>query len=283
MVHHVPHFLAMQRNRENLHKIALVVVDGLALDQWLLLRKHLEDEKPGWTVEESSIFAWVPTLTSISRQALFAGDLPLRFPDSLGTTAKEKQHWQRFWEDQGIGKNCADLVTNIDSWENEKIQSCLTNPHLTALGVVVNTVDDITHGMQLGTAGMHDQVRLWINQRHLSELLVGLAEQSFTIFLTADHGNVAATGMGQPREGLLVKERAKRCRVYQNAKFRTEAKSGFPETFEWPGYGLPPSHHVLLADDLRAFATKNDKSVAHGGIALEEVLVPFVRLKRNPT
>ena len=43
MVHQIPRFLAVERKRKKLAKIALLVLDGLAFDQWLLLRKSLEN------------------------------------------------------------------------------------------------------------------------------------------------------------------------------------------------------------------------------------------------
>ena len=49
----------------------------------------------------------------------------------------------------------------------------------------------------------------------------------------------------------------------------------------WPNYGLPPTRHVLLAGDLKAFTDDGDEIVAHGGIALEEVMVPFVAITRE--
>ncbi len=42
MVHQIPRFMAVERTRKKLAKIALLVLDGLAFDQWLLLRKSLE-------------------------------------------------------------------------------------------------------------------------------------------------------------------------------------------------------------------------------------------------
>ncbi len=42
MVHQISRFMAVERTRKKLAKIALLVLDGLAFDQWLLLRKNLE-------------------------------------------------------------------------------------------------------------------------------------------------------------------------------------------------------------------------------------------------
>ncbi len=281
MVHHISRFMAVERHRKKLPKIALLVLDGLAVDQWLLLRKNLEVGDRAWRFQESTAFAWVPTLTAISRQAIFAGESPLYFPDSLATTAKEKAHWLRFWEDQGVQRSRVDLVTNLDDPNDPKLETALAHPQLSVLGIVWNKVDDIMHGMQLRTAGMHNQVRLWASQGHLQQLLLRLHEEGFVTFLTADHGNVTATGIGNPREGVLAETKGQRVRVYDRPEFLEEVAHQFPRSLRWPNHGLPPTQHVLLAGDLTSFTSAGEVIVSHGGIALEEVMVPFVVITRD--
>ncbi len=281
MVHHIPHFLAVDRARRKLARIALLVLDGMACDQWLLLRRHLEASDPKWRFQETTAFAWVPTVTSVTRQTIFAGEAPFYFPDSLGTTAKEKAHWQRFWENVGLQRGTVELVTSLNSVSDPKLDQALGNPRLSVLGIVWNKIDDIMHGMQMQTAGMHNQVRLWASQGHLSELLNRLVKEKFAVYVTADHGNVTATGMGIPKEGVLAETKGQRVRVYDREDFLEEVATKFPESLRWPGYGLPTGRHVLLAGDLKAFTDAGDRIVAHGGIALEEVLVPFVAIGRD--
>ena len=175
MVHQIPRFLAVKRTRKRLSKIALLVLDGLAFDQWLLLRKSLEAGDQAWRFQESTAFAWVPTLTSVTRQSIFAGEPPLYFPESIETTSKERTHWQRFWEDHGVQRSGVEMVTNLDGPADPKLEWRLANPRLSVLGIVWNKVDDIMHGMQMQTAGMHSQVRLWASQGHLQQLLVRLS------------------------------------------------------------------------------------------------------------
>ena len=273
--------MAVERHRKKLPKMALLVLDGLAVDQWLLLRKNLEVGDRAWRFQESTAFAWVPTLTAISRQAIFAGESPLYFPDSLATTSKEKTHWLRFWEDQSVQRASIDLVTNIDGPNDPKLETALGNARLSVLGIVWNKVDDIMHGMQLRTAGMHNQVRLWASQGHLHQLLLRLHEEGFVTFLTADHGNVTATGIGNPREGVLAETKGQRVRVYDRPEFLEEVAHQFPQSLRWPNHGLPPTQHVLLAGDLTAFASVGEVIVSHGGITLEEVMVPFVAITRE--
>ena len=281
MVHQIPRFLAVEKTRKKISKIALLVLDGLAIDQWLLIRKMLEANDSSLRFEESAAFAWVPTLTSVTRQAIFAGEPPLYFPDSMETTAKERSHWLRFWEDNGFQRTSVELVTNLDGPADPRLETAMANPRLSVLGIVWNQVDDIMHGMQMQTAGMHNQVRLWASQGHLQHLLDRLEQEGFAIYLTADHGNVTATGIGNPREGVLVETRGKRARVYDRPEFRNEVKARFPDSISWPNYGLPPARYVLLAGDLKAFTNEGDRVVAHGGITLEEVMVPFVTISRE--
>ncbi len=281
MVHQIPRFLAARRTRQGLAKIALLVLDGLAFDQWLLLRRSLEAGDLAWRFQDSTAFAWVPTLTSVTRQSIFAGEPPLYFPESIETTSKELSQWQRFWEDHGVRRAGVELVTNLDGPTDPRLEAALANPRLSVLGIVWNKVDDIMHGMQMQTAGMHSQVRLWASQGHLQQLLIRLQQEGFATYLTADHGNVTATGIGNPREGVLVETRGKRARVYDRPEFREEVAAKFPDSIKWPGQGLPPARHVLLAGDLKAFTDEGDEIVAHGGIALEEVMVPFVAISRE--
>lgn len=281
MVHQISRFMAFERNRKKLPKIALLVLDGLAFDQWLLLRKKLEACDKGWRFQESTAFAWVPTLTSVTRQSIFAGEPPLYFPTSLETTSKERTHWLRFWDDQGVQKNAVELVTNIKGADDSDLELALTNPRLSVLGIIWNQIDDLVHTAIMKTAGLHLLVNKWIAEGHLQKLLMRLHQEGFVVYLTADHGNVAATGVGNPREGVLVEQKGKRVRVYDRNEFLEEVANKFPESIRWPNYGLPPARHVLLAGNLKAFTDAGDEVVSHGGIALEEVMVPFVAISRE--
>lgn len=281
MVHQISRFMAFERNRKKLPKIALLVMDGLAFDQWLLLKKKLEACDTAWRFQESTAFAWVPTLTSVTRQSIFAGEPPFYFPSSIETTSKERTHWLRFWEDQGVQRTSVDLVTNIDGPNDPELEKALGNARLSVLGIVWNKVDNIMHGMELQTAGMHNQVRLWASQGHLQQLLARLHSEGFAVYITADHGNVAATGIGNPKEGVLVGQKGKRVRVYDRPEFLEEVANKFPESLRWPNYGLPPARYVLFPGNLKAFTDVGAEIVSHGGIALEEVMVPFVSISRE--
>lgn len=278
MLHHIPRFLARQIDAGT-EKVALVVVDGLALDQWAVMRQELARQRPGWRFREGAAFAWVPTITSVSRQAIFAGNPPLFFPESIQGTHKEKALWQRFWTDQDVPGTT--YAKGLGDGPFDEVEKLAEQPNIRALGLVVDKVDRIMHGMTLGAAGMHNQVRQWAAQAHFAALLDLLLSRGFQVFLTADHGNIEATGCGRPDEGAVADLRGERVRVYPSEELRRTVAERFPDAWEWPPDGLPAGYLPLLAPGRSAFVRQGERIVAHGGVCLEELIVPFIQVERR--
>ena len=102
MTRHVPRMLARTLEESGDAKVAMVLIDGLSLDQWATVRGVLADQRPSLRFGEDTLFAWIPTLTMVSWQACFSGGPPLYFPAYiLNTTGHEPSAWQRFWLDEG--------------------------------------------------------------------------------------------------------------------------------------------------------------------------------------
>ena len=101
------------------------------------------------------------------------------------------------------------------------------------------------------------------------------------MYLASDHGNVWARGIGRPSEGVLVDKRGERAHIYTDPAFLALARQQSPTAIEWTNVGLPAQLKVLLAPQLDAFLNARDQAVCHGGIALEEVIVPFVEISRK--
>ena len=280
MVHHLPRFLARRLADAPRRKVALIVVDGLALDQWLVLRDTLAVQRPGLRFREGAAFAWIPTITSVSRQAIFAGTPPLHFPASILTTDREASRWTRFWADQGLTVRETGYAKGLGDGLPEGVRELVSRPTMRALGLVVDKVDRIMHGMELGAAGMHNQVRQWAGEGFMAGLLDALLDGGFAVFLTSDHGNVEAEGRGRPAEGAVADVRGERARIYPDAALRSRVKERFPDAIEWPGPGLPEDCVALLAPGRAAFVREGERIVGHGGFSLEEVVVPMVEIER---
>ena len=283
MVHHVPRHLARRIEDGSEDKVALVVVDGLALDQWIVLRDVLAEQRPRLRFRESAVFAWVPTITSVSRQAIFAGKPPFYFPSSIHTTDREPSSWRQFWEDQGMAARAVGYAKGLGDGPLDGIGEILSRADIRALGLVVDKVDRIMHGMELGTAGMHNQVRQWAGEGFMAGLLDRLLDDGFAVFLTSDHGNIEAEGRGRPSEGVVADVRGERARIYPDAVLRSRVQARFPDAIAWPAIGLPEDCLALLAPARSAFVREGDRIVGHGGASLEEVVVPWVRIERAAT
>ena len=280
MVHHLPRTLARRLADDPRRKAALVVADGLALDQWLVLREVLATQLPGLRFREGAVFAWVPTITSVSRQAIFAGKPPLHFPASIRTTDREAALWTRFWADQGLTAREVGYAKGLGGGALDGVRALLSRPGLRALGLVVDKVDKIMHGMALGAAGMHNQVRQWAEEGFMAGLLDLLLDGGFAVFLTSDHGNIEAEGCGRPSEGAIADIRGERARLYPDPVLRSRVKERFPDALEWSPLGLPEDCLALLAPGRMAFVREGERVVGHGGVSLEEVVVPMVEIER---
>ena len=85
--------------------------------------------------------------------------------------------------------------------------------------------------------------------------------------------------MGQPSEGLTVDSRGKRARIYSDRHAATGVQQGFSQTILWSEDGLLPDDLcVLMPSGRSAFATFNETVVTHGGMTLDEVVVPLVTI-----
>lgn len=281
MLHHLPRFLSRQMAEGRAAKVALLVVDGLSLDQWLIVRDVLASQQPALDFKEQTIFAWIPSLTAVSRQAAFAGKAPVFFPGSIQTTEKEPALWAQFWADQGATPNEIVYMKGLGEGSLEGVSEALSHPKARIAGLVVDKVDKIMHGMELGTAGMHNQIRQWAQEAYLRELIDLLLDQGYRVYLTSDHGNVEAEGYGKPSEGVLADLRGQRVRIYPDAVLRAKSRDKFPMALKWVPIGLPDDYLPLLAPARKAFVQEKQRIVCHGGASIEEIIVPLVQITRK--
>lgn len=286
MVHHIPRFLAnslidSHYSSPRSSKVALLVIDGLAMDQWLVVREVLAARQPELHFREQAVFAWIPSLTSVSRQAIFAGKAPIFFPNSIHATDKEPALWAQFWADHGLASNEVVYMKGLGDGGLEEVSEALSHPKTRVVGIVVDKVDKIMHGMEMGIVGMHNQVCQWAKQPYLHTLLELLLNKGFCVYLTSDHGNIEAEGCGRPSEGSVANLRGERVRVYSDATLRAKVKERFPSALEWDTIGLPEDYFVLLAPARQAFIQEKQRVVSHGGISVEELVVPLIQIERR--
>ncbi len=282
MLHHVSRRLAREIEDGSNSRVALIVVDGLALDQWISVRQILQAQNSSLVVKESAVFAWVPTLTSVSRQAIFSGKPPIYFPASIQSTKSESSLWKQFWEDAGLSRLDIAYQRGLGDGDVSAILEAVIHPDRTrAVGLVVDKVDKIMHGMQLGAAGMHNQIKQWAYSGFLNSLIDYLLDRGYQVWMTSDHGNIECQGKGRPSEGVIAETRGERVRVYPTPELRTTVARDFPFASEWQPIGLPQGYFPLIASGRDAFVTPGTAIVGHGGVSIEEVIVPLIKFERG--
>ena len=282
MLHHVPRRLARDIEDSGSSRAALIVVDGLSLDQWVTIRQLLQKQDANLVMRESATFAWIPTLTSVSRQSIFSGKPPLYFPSSINSTNSEEKLWKQFWEGHGLSRLDVAYQRGLGDGDAVGVLDSAIHPGKTkVVGLVVDKVDKIMHGMQLGSAGMHNQIKQWCHAGFLSAMVGQLLDYGYEVWLTADHGNIQCEGKGRPSEGVIAETRGERVRVYPTPELRAQVAGAFPFAHEWQPVGLPADYFPLVAGGRDAFVNPGDAIVGHGGVAIEEVIVPLVKFERR--
>lgn len=264
----IPAMLARRLRAGQAERLLLLVVDGMGFAQWARLRQQLT------VLDSGGVFTLVPTLTSICRQALIAGELPLRFPDTLQTTRAEAERWAAFWRAEGLSDNVV-LYARSPGGANEPA------PQLNgvmAAAQVVTGFDAILHGTKLtGDRGVDAALRVWLEGGYVQRIVREATESGFEVWITSDHGNLECQGTGLMREGSAVEEPGARVRSYATTALRDQARA---RGDAWPGEppGLPPDGPAWLFAPGRTAFNSELLCVAHGGFSLDEVIVPLARV-----
>jgi hypothetical protein len=112
----------------------------------------------------------------------------------------------------------------------------------------------------------------------VEQLFTILQEKGFLIYLTADHGNVEAIGIGRPAEGDIPEARGERVRVYRSDSLLTATALKLLTTLKVSLSGLPTTYVPLFSSGRTSFTISGEQVVVHGGISVEELIVPFVKI-----
>ncbi len=287
-------------------ELVLVVIDCMRYDQWLTMTPALE----GWFhIHTSFMCTTLPSATPYSRNSLFAGLLPRdiwRFYrtdwlEEYGAPGLNRSEHQHLRDALGrIGCRSCDRVTFAkvsNQREGESVRRSLS--HLLEggmLALVVNYLDHLTHGrseiellheLAPDVPGFRKLTSAWFDSSFLRELLHTLAARGTTVVVTSDHGSVlcrrqthvrGARGMSSSiryRFGHSLSADEKTAVVVHDP-----ARWGLPDESPSKTYVFARSDFMLMHPGMpREEARKFDDTFQHGGISLDEMVVPVTILK----
>ena len=252
-------------NAKPAKKKALLVIDGMNYWQWNILGKALANADINFTSNAS--LAFIPTITAWSRQAIFKGDKP----DLSADNSKEAKLFETYWLNQGVPSFQIDFKKFS---VNDPIAIESITADTTILGLVCNDLDDIMHGSILGNGQLKTSTEQWIVKSKIVNTISALKTKGFQIYITADHGNIEATGLKNLtlKDKLGALSRGKRHLHFTNETL-LDSFMELNTSIEVGKKGLS-----LYLKKQEAFTTENSQVITHGGSHLWEVIVPFISI-----
>ncbi|SPC38241.1 BREX-3 system phosphatase PglZ [Latilactobacillus fuchuensis] len=278
-VNQIASFMERNVNRTGKRQ-ALIVMDGMSFTQWALIERWLITK--GILTKTNSTIAWIPSITSVSRQAIFSGKRPDEFEQSITTTAKETHHWKAFWKSHGFESTEVKYQRGLGhrTYQDEYLEFKYNQTKI--YGCVIDVIDEFMHGARQGLVTVQSELNIWLNRGYLEAMLHELIDLNYDVYITSDHGNIEAVGIGQIQQGVLATGRGQRVRIYDDEVLRNSTHDFHKETtMKWNSSTLPKSYLPLIAREKNAFSIKNDIIMTHGGTHIEEVFIPFVTVLKK--
>ena len=277
-LHRVNQYL--QRSVGEGERVALVVFDGMAVDQWFLLRDYLlACLKRPVEFRENRTYAIAPTVTSVSRQTLFAGRMPGNFPATALVTSADENHWQNYWVNQGRRRKRVAYLNMKMAGEFGELRQ-IVDGHNEVLAVVVNFFDDVMHSardLKAGKRVFYDTLISYLNNSATERFFDLLLGAGYRVFVTSDHGNVDAVGIGVQSPKALVEAYARRVAIFDQEPIARAFADQHGLTLFRPIF-LPDNLYPVYPPADGLFAPDRSAGISHGGLAVEEMIVPFVEV-----
>ncbi len=291
---------------QNGETVFFFVVDCLRYDQWLMMERILQ---PYFQIERSAYFSILPTATAYARNAIFSGLFPVemekRYPTlwqaSQDNESSKNIHEPDFLEDFFKRRRIPikDLkYTKLIGAEDSKNleQNILSYLKYQLNAVVVNFVDILAHSrsdsqvireLLPDETAFRSLTQTWFEHSAFLRMLKTLAKQRVTIFITTDHGSIRCM---RSTKVIGDREASTNLRYKHGRNLQCEPKHTVfiknPNDWKLPQHGLNVNYIIAKEDYYFVYPTNYHKfinyykdSFQHGGISLEEMIVPIVTLR----
>ena len=284
-------------------KVMLVVMDNFRYDQWRMLAEQLGEQ---YDIEEELYCSILPTATQYARNAIFSGLMPDQiakmFPDL----------WVDEDEEEGKNLNEAPLIqTQLDryrrrnsfsynqlntSQEAERLMQQLNSLQKYDLNVVVfNFIDMLSHARTesrmvrelANNESAYRSITLsWFRHSVIADFFRYLAQSDYKVIVTTDHGSIRCT-----RPVKIVGDRNTntnlRYKLGKNLNYNDKDLFVIkePQKAQLPSPNLSTSYVIATGNSFFAYPNNYNYYVSyyrdtfqHGGISLEEMMIPLATL-----
>lgn len=283
----------------------MVVIDNMRYDQWFAFEECLS---PFYKKsQETPYYSILPTATQYARNAIFSGLMPLDMQ-------KQFPQWWKNDTDEG-GKNLheADFLgaqlkrLGLDlQWEYHKISNLRQGKQLVQQGkslkkndltvVVYNFVDMLSHAktemevikeLASNDKAYRSLTQSWFRNSPLLEIIQQAQAMGLQLIITTDHGTInvkqASKVIGDKETSLNLRYKTGRSLTYEDKDVMAATR---PSDLQLPSINVSSSYIFAKNDLFFAYPNNYNHYVSyyrntyqHGGVSLEEMIVPFISLQ----
>lgn len=247
-------------------KFVFFVMDGMSEFDWRIMSKSFV----GIHYEKGQSMAMIPTVTSISRQCLLSNKFPKEL-ENPWSQSKEKKEFIECAKSLGFTEAQIGYERGYDADFGAAVKCA---------AIIINDVDDMVHGQLQGRLGMYNDIKVLAEQHRLVDTVRRMLAQGFDVYISADHGNTPCTGMGKlMKTGVETETKSRRMIVLKDFANKDSLFEKYENLIEYPGYYLDKQFDYLICGVGESFDAKGDEVMSHGGITIDEVIVPFIKIK----
>lgn len=284
--------------------VFFILIDNLRFDQWKSIEPVLGEY---FNVDkEETYYSILPTTTAYARNAIFSGLLPSEMakthPDLW--VGEDEDESKNNFEDEFLAKQIRKNNLNIKFSYNKikkleegrELVDSINNLFHNDLNVIVyNFVDMLSHArtdmamvreLAPDEAAYRSITKSWLVHSPLLEVLKKIADKKARVIITTDHGTIRVK-----RPFKIIGDR----NVNSNLRYKQGKNLGFegdkvleaakPERFFLPKTNVSTSYVFAIEDQFFAYPNNYNYYVnfykdtfQHGGVSLEEVIIPFILL-----
>ena len=285
-------------------KVFLVVLDNFRYDQWKVLEREIGDQ---FEINEDLYCSILPTATQYARNAIFSGLMPEQIA----------QMFPNLWvdEDEEEGKNLNEeplVQTQLEryrrkntfsyhkintSQEADRLMSQLNELQKNDLNVVVfNFIDMLSHARTeskmvrelANNESAYRSITLsWFRHSVIADLFRQLAQSDYHVIVTTDHGSIRATNpvkiIGDRNTNTTLRYKLGKNLAYDSKELFVIKE---PRKAHLPAPNLSTSYVFATGDDFFAYPNNYNYYVSyyrntfqHGGISMEEMIIPIISMK----